>query len=326
MTDMINNAASTTDLAFVFPGQGAQSVGMVTALAAEFSCFKERFQTASEVLGFDLWTLVATGPENVLNRTENTQPALLAASVATWDAWIESGGPRPQLMAGHSFGEYSALVCAGALDYADAIALVADRGRRMQEAVPEGEGAMAAILGLGFDELAAVCVEASTEAGVCSCANLNAPGQTVIAGTRAAVEKACALATARGAKRARMLPVSVPAHCALMRPAAVRFGAHLDRVAIGAPGIPVLHNADVLAHADPAALRAALIEQLYSPVRWIEIIERFATLGVRRIYECGPGKVLTALIKRINRELECQALGDPAIIRASVAQLNEEST
>ena len=326
MTDVTDTTAPTTELAFVFPGQGAQSVGMMATLAAEFACVEERFQVASEVLGFDLWALISTGPENLLNRTENTQPALLAASVATWDAWIECGGPRPQIMAGHSFGEYSALVCAGALDYADAIALVADRGRCMQEAVPEGEGAMAAILGLGFDELAAACVEASAEAGVCSCANLNAPGQIVIAGTRAAVDKACALATARGAKRAMLLPVSVPAHCALMRPAAIRFGSRLARVAFEAPGIPVVHNADVRTHADPAALRAVLIEQLYSPVRWIEIIERFAGLGVRRIYECGPGKVLSALIKRIDRDLECQALSDPAIIRASVAQLNGEST
>ena len=326
MTELIDKAAPTTALAFVFPGQGAQSVGMMAALGCEFSCVSERFRAASEVLGFDLWALVTTGPEDALNRTENTQPALLAASVATWDAWIECGGPRPQIMAGHSFGEYSALVCAGALDYADAIALVAERGRCMQEAVPEGEGAMAAVLGLGFDELAAACVEASGEAGVCSCANLNAPGQTVIAGTRAAVEKACTLAKARGAKRAMVLPVSVPAHCALMRPAALRFGARLERVAFAAPNIPVVHNADVRTHADPAALRAALIEQLYSPVRWIEIIERFASLGVQRIYECGPGKVLSALIKRIDSDLECQALSDPAIIRTSVAQLTGEST
>ena len=326
MTDLIDKVPPATELAFVFPGQGAQSVGMMATLATEFPAVRERFQIASDVLGVDLWTLISSGPENVLNRTENTQPALLAASVATWDAWIECGGPRPQIMAGHSFGEYSALVCAGALDYADAIALVADRGRCMQEAVPEGEGAMAAILGLGFDELAAACVEASGEADVCSCANLNAPGQIVIAGTRAAVDKACALATARGAKRAMLLPVSVPAHCALMRPAAIQFGSRLERVAFETPGIPIVHNADVRTHADPAALRAVLIEQLYSPVRWIEIIEHFAGLGVRRIYECGPGKVLSALIKRIDRDLECQALSDPAIIRASVAQLNGEST
>jgi len=326
MSDLNGTATSTTGFAFVFPGQGAQSVGMMAALAAEFPCVRERFDTASEVLGFDLWALVTTGPENVLNRTENTQPALLAASVATWDAWIESGGPRPQFMAGHSFGEYSALVCAGALDYTDAIALVAERGRCMQEAVPEGEGAMAAVLGFGFDELAAACVEASAEEGVCSCANLNAPGQIVIAGTRAAVEKACALATARGAKRAMMLPVSVPAHCDLMRPAAVCFSARLASVELEAPSIPVLHNADVLAHSDPAALRSVLLEQLYSPVRWIEIIERFVSLGVRRSYECGPGKVLTALIKRIDRNLAGEALSDPAIIRASVAQLNGENT
>ena len=264
-----------TKLAFVFPGQGSQSVGMMDALAAEFPQVRARFDSASHVLGRDLWALVSAGPEADLNRTEWTQPALLAASVATWDIWLACGGARPALLAGHSFGEYTALVCAGALAYEAAVGLVADRGRYMQEAVPAGAGAMAAVLGLDLAELEAVCVEASGDGGVCSCANLNAPGQIVIAGERAAVERACALASARGAKRSMLLPVSVPAHCALMRPAAERLAARLAELAIGTPDIPILHNVDVMAHTEPAAIRTALVHQLYSPVRWIETIGAF---------------------------------------------------
>ncbi|MEX2482141.1 MAG: ACP S-malonyltransferase [Gammaproteobacteria bacterium] len=310
--------------AFVFPGQGSQSVGMMDALAAEFACVRQRFDSASEVLGFDLWKLVEAGPEAELNSTQNTQPALLAAGVATWDAWLESGGSRPQMMAGHSFGEYTALVCAGALDYQSAVALVADRGRFMQQAVPAGEGAMAAVLGLGLAELTDVCIQASAVGGVCSCANLNAPGQIVIAGTRDAVQRACEAATAGGAKRVMILPVSVPAHCALMRPAAEQFGQRLAAVDVGTPAIPVVHNVDVRTHESAAAIRAALVHQLESPVRWIETIEHFAASGIGQIYECGPGKVLSALIKRIDRTLQCRALGDPEAIRDAAAHRTED--
>ncbi len=299
------------NFAVVFPGQGSQSVGMMAALA-EFDEVRQRFESASAVLGFDLWQLVAAGPEEQLNRTEFTQPALLAASVATWDIWVNSGGARPRYMAGHSFGEYSALVCAGALDFATGIALVADRGRYMQAAVPAGQGAMAAILGLELDALERVCRQASEAGGVCSCANLNAPGQIVIAGDAASIDAACRLATAAGAKRAIRLPVSVPAHCALMQPAAVQLAERLAGCAFATPQIAVVHNVDVAQHPEPDAIRAALVGQVHSPVRWIETIELFAAQGITTMAECGPGKVLAALIKRIDRAQQLVSLGSHA--------------
>lgn len=297
---------------------------MVSALASEFSAVRARYDVASEVLGFDLFKLVSDGPDDELNRTQNTQPALLAASVATWDIWIANGGPRPAVIAGHSFGEYSALVCAGALDFATAVALVAERGRLMQQAVPAGEGAMAAILGLDLEPLQQACAEAEAEGGVCACANLNAPGQIVIAGSSAAVDRACALASARGAKRAMKLQVSVPAHCALMAPAADAFAQRLADVKFETPHIAVLHNVDVASHSDGAAIRDALIRQLYSPVRWIETIEQFARAGVSHIGECGPGKVLAPLIKRIDKNLQTAALNDPAGLREFIALARNE--
>ena len=309
------SGASSLRLGFVFPGQGSQSVGMMTALAAEFPAVRARYATASQVLGFDLWKLADSGPEDELNRTQNTQPALLAASVATWDIWVKEGGPLPSVIAGHSFGEYSALVCAGALDFATAVALVTERGRLMQAAVPPGEGAMAAILGLDLAALEEICAEAATDHGVCACANLNAPGQIVIAGTTAAVERACQLASARGAKRAMKLQVSVPAHCALMAPAAADLAARLAEVVIATPGITVIHNVDVASHASAPAMREALIRQLNSPVRWIETIEQFARMGVTHIVECGPGKVLSALIKRVDKNLQTVALNEPSGLR-----------
>ena len=315
---------SSTKLGFAFPGQGSQSVGMVAALAAEFAQIKARYTEASDVLGFDLFKLVSDGPEEELNRTQNTQPALLAASVATWDIWLKEGGPLPSVVAGHSFGEYSALVCAGALDFAAAVELVAERGRLMQQAVPAGEGAMAAILGLELEPLREACAEAAAEGGVCSCANLNAPGQIVIAGSSAAVDRACALASARGAKRAMKLQVSVPAHCALMAPAAEAFADKLAAVKFETPRITVLHNVDVVSHRDPAAIRDALIRQLFSPVRWIETIEQFARGGVTHIAECGPGKVLAPLIKRIDKNLQTVALSEPAGLRDFIALARNE--
>jgi [acyl-carrier-protein] S-malonyltransferase len=284
---------------------------MMDALAARHRCVKERFGTASDVLGFDLWNLITHGPETELNRTEHTQPALLAASVATWDAWQELGGARPDLMAGHSFGEYSALVCAGALDFATAVRLVACRGRFMQEAVQAGEGAMAAILGLDQVELESICAEVSASHGICACANLNAPGQIVISGAAAAVDAACTLASTRGAKRALRLQVSVPAHCALMDGAARRLGLELDAIELTPPGIAVVHNVDVRLHADAGGIKRALVAQMCAPVRWIETIEQFATRGVTSVIECGPGKVLSGLIKRIDKRLATSALNAP---------------
>ena len=298
-------------LGFVFPGQGSQALGMMDALASRHACVKERFATAADVLGFDLWYLVTHGPEAELNRTEHTQPALLAASVATWDAWQQLGGAQPDLMAGHSFGEYSALVCAGALDYATAVRLVARRGRFMQEAVQAGEGAMAAILGLDQPQLESICAEVSAAHGLCACANLNAPGQIVISGTAAAVEAACALASTRGAKRALRLQVSVPAHCALMATAARRLADELGAIELTPPRIAVVHNVDVAQHADADAIKHALVAQMCAPVRWIETIEQFAAGGVTSVVECGPGKVLSGLVKRIDKRLATSALNVP---------------
>lgn len=287
----------------------------MAALAGEFSEVRARYNVASEVLGFDLWELVSQGPEEELNRTQNTQPALLAASVATWDIWVNLAGPLPSVMAGHSFGEYSALVCAGALDFETAIALVAERGRLMQEAVPAGQGAMAAILGLDLGPLEEVCAEAASAGGICSCANLNAPGQIVIAGNVATVDRACELASARGAKRAMKLQVSVPAHCALMTPAADGLARRLATVKFAAPRLNVLHNVDVTCHNDAASIGDVLIRQLYSPVRWIETIEQFARAGITHIAECGPGKVLAPLIKRIDKNLQTVAMNEPSGVR-----------
>ncbi len=303
-----------TTLAAVFPGQGAQSVGMINALANEFPAVQLRYEAASEVLGFDLWKLTNEGPAEDLNQTRNTQPALLAASVATWDIWLSIGGARPSLLAGHSFGEYSALVCAGALKFEDAVGLVAIRGRLMQEAVGMGVGAMAAVLGLEFPELQAICTESAGEE-VVECANLNAPGQIVISGNSAAVARAGELARARGAKRVIPLTVSVPAHCALMSDAAARYHQFVDAVAVQPPVIPVIHNTDVKPHSDPASIRKALLEQLAKPVRWQETITYFASAGIRQIIECGPGKVLGPLIKRCASEISVAPLGSPEELR-----------
>jgi len=293
-------------IAFVFPGQGAQSIGMVDALAAEFPQIQHRFEQASAALGMDLWELVRAGPIEQLNLTQNTQPALLAASVATWDIWQALGGGMPALMAGHSFGEYSALVCAGALAFEDAVTLVADRGRFMQEAVPGGEGAMAAVLGLDREALDLICQEAST-AGSVQCANLNAPGQVVISGSKTGVEQASVLAKAGGAKK--------------VIPLAQEFEARIAGVAVASPQATVVHNVDVMPHSEPLEIRAALVKQLYSPVRWQETMEYFAREGVTRIFECGPGKVLAPLIKRCAPAIETISLTGPAEINAALATI-----
>ncbi len=303
--------------AFLFPGQGSQSVGMLSGLAAEFPVVAETFAQASEVLGYGLWDICQNGPEERLNRTDTTQPAMLAAGIATWRIWNESGGRVPELMAGHSLGEYSALVAAGVMSFTEAIATVALRGRAMQEATPEGVGAMAAVLGLDDAALAEICVEQAL-GEVVSCANFNSPGQVVISGHRQAVERVCEAAGAAGARRAIMLPVSVPSHCALMKPAAQRLEEALSSVKLQAGRIPVIQNVDVQAHKRPLDVTRALTRQLWRPVRWTETIQHLARQGVECFVECGPGKVLAGLNRRISRESKITALIDPTAISAAI--------
>lgn len=305
-------------LAFVFPGQGSQSVGMLKALSEDFPSVRRTFEEASSCLGYDLWELTQAGPEAKLNHTQCTQPAMLAAGVAVWRVWAERDGPQPVLLAGHSLGEYTAMVCAGAIDFAEAVVLVADRGRFMQEAVPAGRGAMAAILGLEEARVDEVCA-AAAQGQVVSSANLNSPGQVVIAGETDAVNRAIELAREAGAKRAVLLPVSVPSHCALMNSAAQRLEERLSRITLSTPNIPVLHNVDASRHSDADALRLALVEQLYKPVRWVETVRTMAAAGITRVVECGPGKVLTGLNKRIEKGLECMAVYDPDSLAAALA-------
>ena len=316
MSDSVN--ISNYKLAMVFPGQGSQSVGMLAPLAEAFPVVGETFAEASEALGFDLWRLVQEGPKDELDQTRNTQPAMLTAGVAVWRVWREQGGPEPTLMAGHSLGEYSALVCAGAVGFVDAVPLVADRGRFMQAAVPAGEGAMAAILGLEDERVREVCTEAA-RGEVVEPVNFNSPGQVVIAGNAAAVDRAVALAKSAGAKRALKLPVSAPSHCSLMRPAADQLEQRLRGVAIEAPRIPVLHNADVAVYDAPDAIRAALVRQLDHPVRWVETVTRMAAEGIGQAVECGPGKVLVGLNRRISGSIETHPVFDQETLAGALA-------
>ncbi len=305
------NHLMSSKFAILFPGQGSQSIGMLSALAERYPLVGQTFEEASERLGFDLGRLIAEGPAEQLNQTENTQPAMLAAGIAVWRVWLEQGGAQPASMAGHSLGEYTALIAAGALDFGDAIELVRQRGRFMQEAVPEGSGAMAAILGLDDETVRGVCAEAAGDE-VVEAVNLNAPGQVVIAGDRAAVERAMQLAKDAGAKRALPLPVSVPSHCALMRPAADRLAEVLGDIPLHAPRIPVLHNVDVETSDDPEQIARRLVAQLHSPVRWVETIEGMREQGITTLIESGPGKVLTGLCKRIDKTLTGLPVFDPA--------------
>lgn len=305
-------------LAFVFPGQGSQSVGMMQGWGDRTEV-RATFVEASNALGQDLWALVTEGPVDQLNQTINTQPAMLAADIAAWRVWQAAGGAMPALMAGHSLGEYAALVAAGALDFADAIRLVRYRAEAMQAAVPEGVGAMAAILGLDDAVVHAVCAEAAA-GEVVEAVNLNSPGQVVIAGNKDAVERAMVLAKEKGAKRALPLPVSVPSHSSLMLPAAEKLLAHLQTVAIRTPLIPVLHNTDVQSHAEPDAIRVALARQLHTPVRWVETVKALKAAGMQRVIECGPGKVLAGLNKRIDDSLPALALVDEASLQAALNQ------
>lgn len=305
-------------LAIVFPGQGSQSVGMMDALSGDYPDVKATFAEASDALGYDLWRLVESGPADILNQTQHTQPAMLAAGVATYRVWRNSGGPTPAFFAGHSLGEYTALVCAEALAFGDGMKLVADRARYMQEAVPAGQGAMAAILGLDDATVIDVCAKAA-QGEVLSAVNFNSPGQVVIAGNRSAVDRGIVAAKEAGAKRAMILPVSVPSHCALMTVAAKRMAERLASVDVRAPHVPVLHNVNVRHDADPRVIRAALAEQLAGPVRWVETVQAMADAGVDKIVECGPGGVLSGLNKRISKQLVTAAVSDRESLKRALA-------
>jgi [acyl-carrier-protein] S-malonyltransferase len=301
--------------ALLFPGQGSQSVGMLAALAAQHSTIEATFKEASEVLGWDVWQLAQQGPEAELNRTERTQPVLLAAGIAMYRTWVASNGAKPTLMAGHSLGEYTALVAAGSLDFADALRLVEIRGQLMQQAVPPGVGGMAAILGMEDAAVEAFCA-AYTGEGVLEPVNFNAPGQVVVAGTVGALEWLAANGRERGAKKVLRLAMSVPSHCSLMREAAAKLGEHLARINVVAPNTPVLHNLDAAPRQDADSIRLALTEQLHKPVRWVQTIRSMSAQGVTAFVECGPGKVLTTLGKRIVTEPNVSHLAtdDPAIL------------
>lgn len=310
------------NLAFVFPGQGSQCLGMLSELAASYAEVKHTFERASDVLGMDLWSIVTDGPEESLNQTQNTQPAMLAAGFAVWEVWCNHSDIRPDWMAGHSLGEYTALVCSGALSFEDGIKLVAVRGQLMQEAVPVGEGSMAAILGLEEHQVVNICAQVA-DREVVSAVNFNAPGQVVIAGNTLAVQRAISAAKDAGAKRALLLPVSVPSHCSLMRPAAEKLGRHLQDTHIDMPKITLIHNVDVASHSAPEVIRNALSEQLYKPVRWVDTIKFMHDQGVTVFVECGPGKVLHGLNKRIVKDAEHLFMFDPETLNNVMEQLND---
>ncbi|WP_299789169.1 ACP S-malonyltransferase [uncultured Shewanella sp.] len=301
--------------AFIFPGQGSQAIGMLAELAAEHEIVAQTFSQASEVLGYDLWELVQQGPAETLNETDKTQPALLTASVAIWRAYEASGKPMPTVLAGHSLGEYSALVCGGVIEFKDAVKLVELRGQLMQKAVPAGSGAMFAIIGLDNDAIAKCCADAG-QGEVVSPVNYNSPGQVVIAGSKAAVERAAAACKEAGAKMAVALPVSVPSHCELMRPAAEKLAVALESIEFNAPKIKVINNVDVASPEAVTEIKDALVRQLYCPVRWSDSVSAMAESGITHLYEIGPGKVLTGLAKRINRSLTAKAVNDVASFAA----------
>ncbi|OTQ74295.1 MULTISPECIES: ACP S-malonyltransferase [unclassified Gilliamella] len=306
-----------TKFAMVFPGQGSQAVGMLKDLAENYPVVKSTFDEASQVLGYDLWALVQEGPAEELNKTWQTQPALLASSVAIYRVWQSINGAQPEFMAGHSLGEYSALVCAGVIDFKDAIKLVELRGKLMQEAVPSGTGAMFAIIGLDNDSIQKACEQAA-QGQVVAPVNFNSPGQVVIAGNKDAVERAGALCKEAGAKRALPLAVSVPSHCALMKPAADKLAITLNDITFNTPKFAVINNVDVKVETSAEKIKAALIAQLYSPVRWTESVEEMAKQGVTLLMEMGPGKVLTGLTKRIVDSLSACAVNDKASLDVAI--------
>lgn len=295
--------------ACVFPGQGSQSLGMLSALSERYTLVRETFEIASDVLSLDLWALAQQGSQEALNRTENTQPLMLTAGVSVWRVWRLQGGGMPQMMAGHSLGEYTALVCAGALDFATAVDLVAQRGRLMQNALPPNEGAMAAVLGLDDANVQSLCMQAA-KGQVVEAVNFNAPGQVVIAGHATAVERALELAKKAGAKRSVLLPVSVPSHCQLMQQAAQRMQSTLAMIDINPPNVPVLHNIDAEPRFENKQIREALVKQLYNPVRWVDTIVAMKESGIKTVLEFGPGKVLTGLNKRIDKTLSVLCIQD----------------
>ena len=307
-------------LGFVFPGQGSQKIGMLAELAAEFPVVGQTFAEASSVLGYDLWSLVQTGTQDEINLTERTQPLLLTASVAVWRAWQEKNGTRPALMAGHSLGEWSALVCAGVVDFKDAVRMVQQRGKFMQEAVPAGQGAMAAIIGLDDALILDACKKAE-QGEVVAAVNFNSPGQVVIAGTATAVERASALCKEAGAKRALPLPVSAPFHTELMRPAADRLAEQIAATIFSVPEIPVVHNVTAEVETNPEKIKALMIEQIYSPVRWVECVNTMTAKGIAITLECGPGKVLSGLNKRINTDLVTVSVEKPEELLAALTDL-----
>ena len=311
----------SASIAFVFPGQGSQSLGMLAEHGANYPLVMHSFAEASEALGYDLWALIQQGPEALLNQTDKTQPAILAASIALWSLWQVEGGAMPAYLAGHSLGEYSALVAAGSLSFADALRLVELRGQLMQQAVPPGQGGMAAILGLEDADVVAACADAA-QGDVVSAVNFNAPGQVVVAGSAAAVERAIEACKARGAKRAMSLPVSVPSHCALMRPAAERFASAVEAISWQAPQIPLVQNVSASVVADLATLKSDLLAQLYSPVRWVESMVCLSGRGVTELVECGPGKVLSGLNKRCVKGVNTHNLETPEAFAVALAALS----
>jgi [acyl-carrier-protein] S-malonyltransferase len=313
---------NTNNLAFVFPGQGSQSVGMLSDLANNHPEIQQTFERASDAIGQDLWSIVAQGPETDLNQTQITQPAMLAAGVAVWELWCKLSPIRPKWMAGHSLGEYTALVCAGVIAFEDAIKLVSIRGQLMQKAVPAGTGAMAAILGLEDHQVVSLCSQVANNE-VVSAVNFNAPGQVVIAGNSAAVERAMLAAKESGAKRAILLPVSVPSHCALMQSAAEELDSHLHAIAFNTAKSTLIHNVDVAVHSAPEVIRNALKEQLFKPVRWVDTLSYMNDQGVTRFIECGPGKVLLGLNKRIVKEAEHMAIYDSESLNKLLEHIND---
>ena len=306
-------------LAFVFPGQGSQKVGMLADIATIYPIVQETFAEASAALDYDMWQLTQQGAQEELNLTEKTQPLLLTASVALWRVWQQRDGASPSLLAGHSLGEFSALVCAGAIDFADAVRLVRARGQFMQTAVPVGEGAMAAVLGVDDEQMVQICRSASANGGVVEAVNFNAPGQVVIAGTVAAVEKAIELCKAAGAKRALPLPVSAPFHTSLMRPAGDKLRAAMSDLQFKAPLIPVVHNVHAQPENDPQKIKDILFEQIFSPVKWVDCVQYLAAHGITTAVECGPGKVLGGLIKRIDKSVSCLSIEDCVGLDGAIA-------
>jgi len=304
-------------IALTFPGQGSQSIGMLAGLAESFGLVQQTFEEASDALGVNLWALTQQGPVEELNRTQNTQPAMLAAGIAVWRVWNEQGGVAPKMLAGHSLGEYSAMVAAGVIGFDDAIKLVAERGRLMQEAVPHGVGAMAAILGLSDEQVRDVCAKAAQDE-VASAVNFNSPGQVVIAGNASAIARAVELAKEAGAKRALPLDVSVPSHCSLMQGAADQLFAQMQSMTFAKPQIPVIQNVNVASSEDVDQIKTLLKEQLYSPVRWVETIQTMAQSQVEAVIEAGPGKVLSGLCKRIDKQLTALPVFDGASLEKAL--------